>query len=348
MELSLRLRKFYDDKRMFSITKRAKLSEMASCDAVSVDLIPEDPGAKRKFATEQLSIATSAMSAFESIALECAEIQDVILEVARYSSYLDQIVPFKTARTDEKVMASRETLCALRTLFVESLVNDDMVSSRTVAAATAIFTEIQNFDQFLHYFGEYVCSLNIQEGPVNEDTVEDYKNSFTESSPGALLALVIGADESNVFDQQVKILKDLKEQGTNYARVDTESNVLCWPLARSYIDLPVRLLTKAGDSPTDSLERITRQINAISELDVDTVGIPGLNCLSEWTLIIRNGMVTLLNLTKIFVSLLDAAMKCIWDFLFFQLGKLEELEEFEVLESVIVMCQQTLFKEPVQ
>lgn len=348
MELSSRLRKFYDEKRLFSITKRAKLSEMASYDAVSADLIPEDPGAKRKFATEQLSIATSAMSAFESIALECAEIQDIILEVARYSSYLDQIVPFKLARDDEKVMAARETLCALRTLFVESLVNDDMVSSRTVAAAAGVFTEIQNFDQFLRYFGEYISSLNIQEGPLDEQTLEDYKGSFNETSPGALLALVIGSDEEGVFEQQVKILNDLKDQAINYARVETESNVLCWSMSRSYVDLPVRLLAKAGDSPTDALERITRQITAVSELNFDEDGIPGLTCLAEWAVIIRNGMVTLLSLTKIFVSLLDATMKCIWEFLFFQLSKLEELEEFEVLESVVVMCQQTLFKEPVQ
>lgn len=348
MELSLRLKKLYDEKRLFSITKRAKLSEVASYDAISADFIPEDPGARRKFATEQFSIATSAMAIFEAMAGECVDIQDTLLELARYSSYLDQMVPYKRARNNEKIKVVRDNLNSLRTLFVESLLSDDMVSSRTVASGGAVFTEIQNFDQFLRTFGEYVIALNLEDGIPDEDTVENYKKSFGDLRPGALMSLVIGADDNSVFDQQVKILKELKEQDSNFAQVETDSNVLCWPLSRSYLDLPVRLLVKAGNAPTDILERITRQVNAISKLEFDEESIPGITYMTEWSLIIRNGMITVLNIVKVFVALLDATMKCLWEFFFFQLTELEEAEEFEVLDSVLVMCQQTLFKESVQ
>lgn len=348
MELSLRLKALYDGKRSFSITKRAKLAEMASYDAVPVSMLPEDPGAKRKFATEQLSIATNVMAAFESIALECAEIQDAILEVARYSSYLDQVIPFKQARDDVRVGQRRTAVCALRTLFTESLINDDMASTRTVAAANAVFVEIQNFEQFLRYYGEYLVAENITDEPVDDETLADYHRSFSESTPGSLLALVIGSDDTNVFKDQVKILTELKEQTDNPVKVETDSNVLCWPMTRSYMDLPIRLLAKAGNEPTDVLERIARQVGAVSELNHDKDIELGVNHLAEWSIIIRNGMVTVINLTKIFVSLLDAVMKCIWEFLFFQLNELEVREEFEILESVLVMCQQTLFKEPVK
>jgi hypothetical protein len=349
MEHSLRLKKFYDGKRSFSITKRAKLSEMASYDAVSADFIPDDPGAKRDFATEHLTIATNAMAAFDNIARECGEVQDHILELARYSSFLDQIVPYKPSQVTQRVTTARDLLCKQRTLFVESLVNDDLVSSRTVASANGIFTEISNFDQFLRIFGEFMTASNLTDNPtLSDEVLQDYKTALNDYAPGAILALVIGADESVVFEQQVKLINEMRAQGATFTQVDTELNVLCWPIARSYLDLPSRLLAKAGMTPTYDLERILAQVEAISELTFSEEAHAGLNYLAEWALIIRNGMINVLALTRIFVRLLDATLNCLWEFFFFQLEQLEEREEFEVLESVLVMAQQTLFEESVQ
>ena len=348
MEHSLRLKKFYDGKRTFSTTKRAQLSEMASKDAVSVDSIPDDPGAKRNFATEHLSIATNAMGIFEAIARECGEVQDNILDLARYSSFLDQIVPYKTGQVNGRVLTYRDTLCKLRTLFVESLVNDDMVSSRTVASANATFVEIGNLEKFLRPFGEYLTASNMAEGVLTEEIWEDYADAVAEATPGDILSLVIGSDLSNVLEQQVKLISDMRDQAKNFTQVDTDQNVLCWPIARSYLDLPSRLLAKAGNSPTDAMERVYKLASSIQTLKFYEGAHVGLQYLADWATIVHNGMITVLSLTRIFVSLLDATLNCLWEFFFYQLKQLEEREEFEVLESVLVMCQQTLFEEVVE
>lgn len=345
MAISLRMKKFYDEKRMFSITKRAKLSELASIDAFSIEQIPELTGDKRKFATEQLSIAADAMVTFESMASECAIIQNVIMEISRYSSYLDQLVPYKSIRNNKRIVTTRNALCKQRTMFCESLVNDDMMSTRTVNSAMAVFTEVTNFDSFLRSFGEYICGVNLQPGEEDLISTADYKEALFNSRPGALMALVLGSDEGSVINEQVKILNDLKNQNKRFTVVETENNVLCWSLSRSFLDLPSRILDKAGTNMRDILERMRRQLTSTENLKYPVDAEPGINYLAEWSTIICNGLLTVAEITRIFVTLLDATLKCTWEFFFLQLEELSRIDELEVLESVLSMCQENLFKE---
>lgn len=348
MEHSLRLKKFYDGKKAFDLIKKAKLTEMAELKAISGDSVPDDPDAMCDFIIEHLSVATSIMEIFEPIAHECNEVQDTILDLTRYSSFLDQIIPYKQGQVTSKITASRDALCRQRTLFVESLVNDDMISSRTLSSVNATFVEIANMEKFFRPFGEFLAASNMADSGLNEEVAEDYQSALSEIMPGAILSLVIGVDESKVFTQQLKLIDDLRNQETHYARVDTDQSVLCWPVSRSYLDLPSRLLGRAGINPSDGMKRLVRMSKSIAGLKVDEQTRTGLVYLADWSVIIRNGLITIAAITHLFVNLLDATLDCLWEFFFYQLKQLEKREEFEVLESVLVMCQQTLFEEVVE
>lgn len=346
MEHSLRLKKFYDGKKSFSVSKRTKLSEMALKDAILAETIPEEPQAKREFATELLSVATNAMGVFESIARESDEVQAMVQEISRYSSFLDHIVPYRAIEASGRVLNARTTLNNLRTLFSESLANNDMMSSRTVSSGITTFIEVANFEKFLRSFGEFMVSFNVTElSPELEQIRNDYFKAMDDVAPGSILSLVMGVDASEVFSQQVKLIEDQRTHDQSSPVVATGNNVLCWTTSRSYMDLPSRMLAKAGPDPTYAMERIFSQVHAISEMNISEDAHAGVTYLAEWSVLIYNGMINVLALTRQFVILLDATLDCIWEFFFFQLKELEERGEVEVLESVLVMCQQSIFEE---
>ncbi len=346
MEHSLRLKKFYGGKKSFSLNKRTKLSEMALKDAILAETIPEEPQAKREFATELLSVATNAMGVFESIARESDDVQAMIQEISRYSSFLDHIVPYKVNEVNSRVLNARVALNNLRTLFSESLANNDMMSSRTVSSGIATFIEIANFERFFRSFGEYMVSVNVTEdSPELEQIRNDYFKALDDIAPGNILSLVMGVDASEVFSQQVKLIDDQRAHGETSPVVATGNNVLCWTTARSYMDLPSRMLAKAGPDPTYAMERIFSQVHAVSEMNIADEAQTGIGYLAEWAVLIHNGMINVLALTRQFVILLDATLDCLWEFFFYQLKELEERAEVEVLESVLVMCQQSIFEE---
>ncbi|EEX4841244.1 hypothetical protein NRE35_004350 [Salmonella enterica] len=344
MELSPRLMNLYDRKESFSEASISALKELAAVNPLRGDDIPETLTDKLHFSNDHFVTIAACMSVFEQVATESARIQENIQDLARYSSFLDTIVPYRIHKVNGDVAAKRDRLNSLRNLFTESLLNDDMITARTVAAANGTFPELDNFRTFLQPFGEYVASLNMGT-EVEDEAITGYLSVMDQVSPGALLSLVIGSEQLDVVNQQADLIMALRNHRDKFSRVDTERNTLCWSLSRSFIDLPIRLLARAGYEPGSELSVLQAQVAVLTEMQFDDFAEGGINYLVEWTAIIHNSLLLIVDLSRFYRDVMSATYDCLWEFFFYQLSELEQLEETEVLESVMVMCQQTLFKE---
>lgn len=344
MELSSRLATLHGGKESFSEANVSALKDLMKVLPLRADDIPETLSDKLTFSNDHFVTIAACMSVFEQVANESARIQENIQDLARYSSFLDTIVPYRANKVPSSVTVKRDRLNSLRNLFTESLLNDDMITARTVAAANGTFPELDNFRTFLQPFGEYIASLNMGT-ELEDETMSDYMAAMDVVSPGALLSLVIGSEQLDVVNQQADLIEDLRGYREKYSRVDTERNLLCWSLSRSFIDLPIRLLASAGYEPGSELSTLQARVAVLAGMQFDDFAEGGINYLVEWTAILHNSLVLIVDLTRFYAEVMSATFDCLWEFFFYQLSELETLEETEVLESVLVMCHQTLFKE---
>lgn len=345
MKLSPRLEKFYGGKKSFGSGSLYALEELLGVSPVSTDDIPTELADQLKFINDNINMTDAAICVFEYVANESVNIQEQVQLLSRSSSFLDKIVPFRLHALPDNILQVRDKLNGLRNLYTESLLNDDLITTRAIGSAVGFFSEFDNFAEFLRPFGEYVSSINLGGSEDSDDALNDFIAAMDNAEPGKLMSLALSTDTVNVTSQQVELLKGIRLQREQYHTVPVERNVLCWSLTRSYLDLPIRLLSNNSITPGSMLDTMRGQVRVLTEMRQDDISEQGINLLVEWSIVLLNSALMLAEITRIFTEVMKATNDLLWEFFFYQLSQLEELEEDIVLESVLQLSEQTLFKD---
>lgn len=306
--------------------------------------MPDNFDERREYANRLLDVTTMSFQVFDNVATASINVQDKIAKIDRYISYLSTIVPYRRQTLPKKVIAARNRLNSMRTLFTESLVNEDVMSLRIITAIKSMFVEINRLDEFLQFFSEHVLSSNLED--VKKEVIrKDYDSALQNALPGMITTLAVGSRPETVVDELKKIIDSIQHHDKPCSKVETEGNVLCWATTGSYLDLLVRLQSQTGFEPVLRAKNISQQVNTLRDMVYDNPAEEGTALICHWAEVLSHCAVIMSSTTLIYAQIMDAVYDCLWEFFFFQLSKLEELNETRVLDSVIAACKESIFKD---
>ena len=346
MDNAFCLKALYDKKDKFKLGSLNQAILLASTDALEAE--PDDEGEKRDYIFENFLFVTKAFRELIALTKHSAELQDRVLEISRYSSFLDQTVSLRKSRESKRVSSARSKLNSIRNLFVESLVNGDMETLKITNVINSMFLELECLEDFLSRFNEYVISINhpIADGISDSSKIlEDYLNALTDAEPGMITLVTAMEPEGEIIDLTTRLIERTVNQEKNYRINETEHTTLCWTLGRSYIETPDRILRRAGIRPIERIDHLLNMIEVATVLELDDYAAEGLNRLVKWTTTVTNQVILALNTMILFNRVISATFECIWEHFFFQMNYLEETGDIASLKNVLEICHNTAFKD---
>lgn len=343
MTLSSRLTSLYGEKDRYLSGLSLLNKEMG--EPISLEDGIKSPDVALEFSASLMKGFVNNFNDFEKSVADYEAAQGAIVELSRYSSYLQQVVPFKLQSLPEDLSLKRDVLNALRRHFTESMVNGDLGFLRTSMLINALFSEVDNFIDFMRVFAEYHSYRSVVANPVSLELETKYKEALGAVVPGAILATALQTEvidlNKGIVDTVNEIIKKVETDNI----VDTETNTLVWPMERSYLDTPIRFYQRTGTTP---LKRFTALSSQLSSMHLSLISddlIPGVEVINKWMLYIHNTMLLLMKVNYTFVELLQSTFLVSWDFLFYQLSQLEDLEEEEIVNSVLELFGSEIIKE---